>query len=98
MLGFFHGLAVCSNLINVLGTTSPDADGDYAYDSDYLGVRAFKLKTGDFYLWYTEATNTWTISAVIGEEGEGYWTKVGSIWGQYTAGGTAAGDPIVSPI
>jgi len=97
MLGFFHSQASCSNLINVAGTLSPDATGDYAYSAMHVGVRAFKLTTGDFYLWYTAGTDTWTISVVLGTEGEGYWTKVGSIWGTYTPGGTATGDAEVSP-
>ena len=97
MLGFFHSLASCSNLINVAGTLVPDVSGDYAYDSLYVGVRAFKLTTGNYYLWYTAGTDTWTISEVLGTPGALYWTKVGSIWGVYAPGGTATGDATISP-
>ena len=97
MLGFFQCLASCSDLINVAGTLAPDVTGDYAYDSDYLGTRAFKLSTGSWYLWYTSGSDTWTISTVIGTPGTDYWTKVGNIWGVYGPLGTATGDATISP-
>jgi len=96
MLGFFYGIASVGNVIHVAGTLTPDVAGDYAYDSMYLGTRAFKLATGSWYLWYTSGTDTWTISAVIGTPGTDYWTKVGNIWGLYTPQGTATGDATVS--
>jgi len=96
MLGFFQCLTSVGDVINVAGTLVPDVSGDYEYSSDYLGVRAFKLTTGDYYLWYTSGSDTWTISAVIGTPGTEYWTKVGNIWGVYAPGGTATGDATIT--
>ena len=50
----------------VTGTLSPDATGLYDYCQEYNGRPAWKLRTGNYWIWWNTATADWRITSDLG--------------------------------
>jgi len=83
--------------LQITGTLSPDASGDYDVSGTYGITVKYRRLDGVWYLWYSSSnydTGVWVLSQSPGNYGTGYWTAspgLGNLWGEYQPHGTATG-------
>lgn len=76
---------------------TPDATGLYFDAGEYNGKRSYQRAPNGWFLWWESAIEQWGITALRGETGVSWWTRVSpNIEGAYQAGGDAIGEATVT--
>jgi hypothetical protein len=84
------------SVLDVSGTLSPDATGDYLYTA-INDTKPYYRLSSSYVLWYGSSDSYWLISPTLGTPGSDYWNNADSSpLGTFYPAGSNTGNPLVT--